>query len=488
MGSPPELCEKSAHCHESKEYRPAVAGFVGLMRRRFTRGGTNRRRLIVGLVGIAVLFLAEGAVSSLLARRFNDEVRHTSVTSIASVEQVARIARDVEAKRILTDEFMFDDDRRRMDEAERHMEDVRSDLRKAEMAYAPLVESPKESALSLQAQALNVEFDHRIQVLQELSRTKGAAEARARLTGLQENYGELDRTLTELIELNLAEATESIQRIDAIQRRMESARWVARIGGVFAILLFGWWGARRIIAYEEQITGYAAEIEERNRDLDSFAGRVAHDLRNSLGPIVASPLMLREKAQQPERIRAIADRIERCSDRAIAIVNALLSFSRASQKASPDECAPLERAVKDVREELAPLIGQVDASVEIDSIPNIHVRCSPGLLHVVLANVCGNAVKFLQDERERRVRLSARQEGPLCRIDVEDTGPGIAKEQQKRIFEPFFRVNGTRAQGSGIGLATVKRIVDARGGRITVESEQGRGTRFTLWLPVAPSV
>jgi two-component system sensor histidine kinase TctE len=200
-----------------------------------------------------------------------------------------------------------------------------------------------------------------------------------------------------------------------------------------------------------------------------------------------SPHMLRQVSGPTERIAAIADRIERCSERAIAIVNALLSFARASQKADANESAPLEVAVKDVREELAPLVAQLDVSVAVENIPKVHLRCSPGLLHIVLANLCGNAVKYLQGQPERRVRLSADIEGTLCRIEVEDTGPGIAKEEQARIFEPFFRVQGTRAQGTGIGLATVRRIVDARAGRIIVESNHGHGSRFIVWLPLAPS-
>jgi signal transduction histidine kinase len=278
-----------------------------------------------------------------------------------------------------------------------------------------------------------------------------------------------------------------MRHIGSLQHHMELAQWATRIAGLFALVLFGLWGARRIVRYEDQITSYAKEIEERNRDLDSFAGRVAHDLRNALGPIVMSPHMLRQVSGPSERITAIADRIERCSERAIAIVNALLSFARASQKADANESAPLEVAVKDVREELAPLVAQLDVSVAVENIPKVHLRCSPGLLHIVLANLCGNAVKYLQGQPERRVRLSADIEGTLCRIEVEDTGPGIAKEEQARIFEPFFRVQGTRAQGTGIGLATVRRIVDARAGRIIVESDHGHGSRFIVWLPLAPS-
>ena len=441
--------------------------------------------MLLGLAAIAGLFLTEGALGSVLYRRFNSDALHSYETSVASVEQVTRIASDVDKKRILADEFVLEHDPEAMSAVERQLADVRADLRQAEAAYAPLIELPNEDTISRQARSLDARLDRGIHDVLAIYREKGSAEARARLSTVQQDYEQLDRTLAALVQLNLGGAAEAMYRIGTLRRRTEIAEWATRIAGLFALLLFGFWGARRIVRYEDQITSYAREIEERNSDLDSFAGRVAHDLRNALGPIVMSPHMLRQASEQSERIATIADRIERCSDRVIAIVNALLSFSRASQKAEANESAPLEVAVKDLREELAPLVAQFDVSVEIGSIPKVHLRCNPGLLHVVLANLCGNAVKYLQGQPERRVRLSARTEGELCRIEVEDTGPGIAKEEQTRIFEPFFRGQGTRAQGTGIGLATVRRIVDARAGRIVVQSDGGHGSRFTVWLPLA---
>ena len=138
-------------------------------------------------------------------------------------------------------------------------------------------------------------------------------------------------------------------------------------------------------------------------------------------------------------------------------------------------------------DELAPLAATLGISFEVEEVPDLQVRCSPGLLHIVLANLCGNAVKYLEGQAERRVRISAQRDDSWCRIEVEDTGPGIPIEAQEKIFEPFFRVEGTRAPGTGVGLATVRRILDARGGRIAVESAEGRGSRFLVWLSLAPS-
>jgi signal transduction histidine kinase len=107
------------------------------------------------------------------------------------------------------------------------------------------------------------------------------------------------------------------------------------------------------------------------------------------------------------------------------------------------------------------------------------------LLHILLANLCGNAVKFLEGQRERRVRISASVDGSSCRIDVEDSGPGIPEPAQEHLFEPFYRVEGSHVPGTGIGLATARRIVESRGGRIAVTSALGQGARFSVWLPLA---
>jgi two-component system OmpR family sensor kinase len=210
-------------------------------------------------------------------------------------------------------------------------------------------------------------------------------------------------------------------------------------------------------------------------------------LKNALDPIALSVPMLKRCSNAPRHVEQIGERLERCSNRAIIILDSLLAFSRATQKAGLNEAGALSAAVKSVQEELAPQAARFDVSFTVDQMPDVEVRCTPGLLHVVLANLCGNAIKFLEGQEQRRVRVSACKDGQFCRIDVEDTGPGIAKEMHEKIFEPFFRVEGTAAHGTGIGLATVRRIVEARAGRIEVRSDVGRGCRFLVWLPLAAS-
>ncbi len=456
------------------------------MRPQVFAGGQSRRRLLLGLGVVAAIFLVEEGLGTLLTRSSDTSSLKLYTTSLASVEQVTRIAHEVDHERQLVNDHIFETDPVAMAEIERQLAQVAAQIQRHEKSYASLVNLPREAELWRQTQSIEARVDRGIAAVLDLSRSNRDTEARQLMVAFQRDHMDLDGRLVNLIQLNLAGARDAMERIGWLQRRTEIVQWAAGIAGLLVLVLFGVWGSRRILAYEHRITGYAQEVEERNHDLDAFAGRVAHDLRNALGPIVASPFMLRKLQGIPERALQIADRIERCSHRTIAILDALLAFARASHRAE-HESAALEPAVRSVHDAIASMAARLDVSVEIGEIPDVHLRCSPGLLHIVLANLCGNAVKYLDGQKERRVRVSAHQDGLLCRIDVEDTGPGISKDVQDKIFEPFFRVDDNRAPGTGIGLATVRRILDVRGGRVAVESDTGRGACFTFWLPVVPA-
>ncbi len=299
-------------------------------------------------------------------------------------------------------------------------------------------------------------------------------------TGVHDTLDDLERTHREAVLAELRSVHRSASSMAIVEIGLAGVFLLGMIG-IFAVML------RLLQRQKRRLAEYTACLESANADLDAFAGRVAHDLRNALGPLVLGSSLLQQASGDGALVLKAADRIDRASRRAIAIVDALLALSRAARAAETGESGAVRPAVTNVLEELAPLAARLDASIEVEELPDVHVRCSPGLLHIVLANLCGNAVKYLDGQPERRVRISAHAEGSSCRIVVEDTGPGIPADAREKIFEPFYRVAGTRAPGSGIGLATVRRIVDARGGRVAVEPAAGRtGARFQVWLPLAP--
>ncbi|NUO50743.1 MAG: HAMP domain-containing histidine kinase, partial [Polyangiaceae bacterium] len=228
---------------------------------------------------------------------------------------------------------------------------------------------------------------------------------------------------------------------------------------------------------------YIDRVESSNRDLEAFAGRVAHDLKNVLSPLRLAGPMLLDAANEPDTVKSIAERNDRVTRRAVDLLEGLLAFARAGAAPSFTEKASVKLELAAVLEELSPLVESVSGRAELTIDESVAVRCSPSLLHVLLINVVSNAFKFLQGCEERVVRVQARADGPVCVIEVEDTGPGIPRSALDRVFEPFFRAQGVRAQGVGIGLATVRRIVDAHHGKVAIESTEGVGTLVRLELP-----
>jgi signal transduction histidine kinase len=241
--------------------------------------------------------------------------------------------------------------------------------------------------------------------------------------------------------------------------------------------------AQRLLEERVRLAETLVRVEQSNRDLDAFAGRVAHDLRNALTPVVMVSHLVRASAKSPEKIPSLCDRLDRANGRALVLLDALLAFARAQQDTGGTPTASVAQVVAEVLEQLEPDAAQADADIR-SSVVDAQVRCPPGLLQVVVANVVGNAVKFVRGQPERKIRLSTELVRGGCLLRVDDTGPGVPDAARERIFEPFFRVPGTKQPGTGIGLATVRRILEAHGGRISVEAAGGPGSSFHIWLPL----
>jgi signal transduction histidine kinase len=102
-----------------------------------------------------------------------------------------------------------------------------------------------------------------------------------------------------------------------------------------------------------------------------------------------------------------------------------------------------------------------------------------------VSNLVGNAIKYMGDAPTKRVLIRARDERQMVRIEVEDTGPGVPEEFRERIFDPFVRAAAVSTPGLGLGLATVRRLAEAHGGAVGLESGVGKGSRFWVVLPKA---
>jgi signal transduction histidine kinase len=231
-----------------------------------------------------------------------------------------------------------------------------------------------------------------------------------------------------------------------------------------------------------EMAHHLEKLEELNRELDSFAGRVSHDLRNLLSPIGLNASLLLRSLDKPDRIQSLTVKIQRSIDRSLAMMDGLLAFSKSGTPDPLATCSVVD-VVNEVAEQLEPLVTRIGATLD-RRVEDVEIACSRELLNVVALNLLGNALKFMEGCEQRVVSISARAGVASCELTFADTGPGIPDAALGRIFEPFYRVPGAKAPGTGIGLATVARIVETHGGRIAVDSKPGRGTIFKVHLPM----
>ena len=210
--------------------------------------------------------------------------------------------------------------------------------------------------------------------------------------------------------------------------------------------------------------------------LGQLAGGVGHELRNPLSVINTSIYYL--KMVQPEASDKIKEHhfmIEQEVHNADKIISDLLDYARViSSDRKPVSASKLVRQTMK-RFSVPPT---VKLNLELpDDIPDIYA--DPRQAEQVLSNLVTNACQAMN--QEGRLTISARLEKKMVRIAVKDTGTGISPENMKKLFEPLFT---TKAKGIGLGLAVSQKMAEANGGRIEVESEMGKGSTFTLYLPV----
>jgi len=235
--------------------------------------------------------------------------------------------------------------------------------------------------------------------------------------------------------------------------------------------------------HDEVLQERNALLSDRVRELDRFAGRVAHDILSPLGTI-ATALPLLEREADP-RTADYVERSRRAVGRVKELVEALLAFARSGAHPDPAARCAVEPVLRAVMVDCAHGAEEREIDLLVEVTPTLEARCSAGALTSIVQNLVRNAVTYMGVRTTRRVVVRAVKDGTVCRIAVEDSGPGIPAESIGKIFEPFVRGPQEKTPGTGLGLATVKRLVESHGGMITVRSEVGRGSVFTVDLPAA---
>jgi PAS domain S-box-containing protein len=242
-----------------------------------------------------------------------------------------------------------------------------------------------------------------------------------------------------------------------------------------------------IRARAEELTRMAAALQRSNRDLDQFAYVASHDLKAPLRGIANLSQWIEEDLgdavpeSSREHLRLLRSRVHRME----ALIDGVLTYSRAARTAGERETVAIGRVLRDVVDLVAP-----PANVEIDmpaDLPTLTTHRLP--LQQVFMNLITNAVKYAATARpDVRVVVSYRDCEGVPEFAVSDNGPGIDAAFHEKIWGIFQTLQPRdEVEGTGIGLALVKKIVESRGGRVWVESSVGQGATFRFTWPEAPA-
>ncbi len=240
--------------------------------------------------------------------------------------------------------------------------------------------------------------------------------------------------------------------------------------------------------YLQELETRKQEAERLNRLKSEFLASISHELRTPLHTIIGFSELLAEESEGPlnEEQRRFLGHIHRDSEHLLALINDVLDFSRieAGGLDLHAEVLPLSEVISDAASAIRPSADVKGISMITDADSQVWILADRLRLRQVLYNLLSNAVKFTPGGGTISLGVAPAEEHFVC-ITVSDTGIGIADEERAQIFDKFYQVGVTTGgvrEGTGLGLAICKQLVEMHGGRIWVESEPGRGSRFHFTL------
>jgi PAS domain S-box-containing protein len=235
---------------------------------------------------------------------------------------------------------------------------------------------------------------------------------------------------------------------------------------------------------EEKLKVFTGKLEQSNQELEQFAFIASHDLQEPLRKIQAFGNMLGNKCsdQLNEQGKDYLTRMQNAAKRMQQLIGDLLKYSRVAARPEPLDTVDLREAVREVISDLEPRIERLGANVEVFDLPAI--RAGKSQIRQLFQNLMVNALKFHGDNQPH-IKIYSQRTDHDCRIFVEDNGIGFDEKYVDRIFMPFQRLHGRSAyEGTGMGLAICRKIVERYGGSITAKGKPGEGSTFIITLPV----
>lgn len=446
---------------------------------RAARKGPSRRFVAVAFALVTAWVPIVTLSAVLQARSLQRRAHEIADNMLTSVRLVGQLENEVEKKQTLIDEHILAKDPAEMANLEARLATLGKQIAVTTQSYEPWATLPGERSAWDETRADLKALDAPISRALAFSRVNRDVEARQVMQLVAGQFAALGAQFDQLIAINDRGATATLAQFSRIQLRLLLALLGMGVVSLAGVLLAWRWAARQVGRREEEAAREAKILEEQNRELDAFAGRVAHDIRNPLMAINVAATQLTRKA--PEETRA-AELLRRGVQRMETLIDDLLTLARVETQVN-GVCDPAEVAVQ-VQQDFAARVEGESGNLRV-AVDHAFVSCSEGLLRQALTNLTENAVKYRRPDVRPEVEISGTAIDDGYELRVSDNGVGMAAEEAGHVFEPFYRSSRTQSlPGTGLGLSIVNRVAQASSGTVSVKTELGQGSTFILHLPL----
>ena len=250
----------------------------------------------------------------------------------------------------------------------------------------------------------------------------------------------------------------------------------------------------------KQLLENIQQLESINKELDRFAYMASHDLQEPLRKIriFSERIGVKYSEELDAEGKVYIEKMQSACERMQNLINDILAFSKLSSEKETMESSDINLIIEEVLADMEFEIMEKNAKVQVEKIPKLNVH--PRLIKPLFQNLISNSLKYSQKEIAPVVKISAKLDEPLktahiksvgkyCRINIEDNGVGFEQEYADQVFAMFKRLHvGAEYNGTGIGLAICKKIVEQHKGFIDVKSVVNKGSTFIISLPVEESI